>query len=80
MRGDGFSIVEINGIGGEAIDVWDARLPVREVYRRLFAQQRLLFEIGARSRAQGHVPIGAGEFVTSLMRQSRLIGRYPTSH
>jgi membrane protein DedA with SNARE-associated domain len=80
MRGEGFSIVEINGIGGEAIDVWDARLPIREVYRRLFAQQRLLFAIGARGRARGHVPVGAGEFVTSLMRQSRLIRRYPASH
>jgi hypothetical protein len=39
-----------------------------------------LFAIGARSRAQGSVPVGAGEFVMSLMRQSRLIGRYPTSH
>jgi hypothetical protein len=79
IRGEGFSIVEINGIGGEAIDVWDARVPVREVYRRLFAQQRLLFAIGARSRARGHAPVGAVAFVASLLRQSRLIGRYPAS-
>lgn len=79
VRGEGFSIVEINGIGGESIDVWDARVPVGEVYRRLFAQQRLLFEIGARNRARGHMPVGAFAFVASLARQSRLIGRYPAS-
>jgi membrane protein DedA with SNARE-associated domain len=79
MRGESFSIVEINGIGGEAIDVWDARLPVREVYARLFAQQRLLFEIGAANRARGRTPVRAVEFVASLVRQSRLIGRYPAS-
>ena len=31
MRGEDFSIVEINGIGGEAIDCWDPRLSVGEV-------------------------------------------------
>ena len=46
MRGEDFSIVEINGIGGEAIDCWDPRLGVGEVYRRLADQQRLLFLIG----------------------------------
>ncbi len=30
MRGEDFIIVEINGIGGEAIDCWDPRLPVRK--------------------------------------------------
>ena len=53
MRGENFSIVEINGIGGEAIDCWDPRLSVGEVYRRLAGQQRLLFRIGASNRARG---------------------------
>jgi membrane protein DedA with SNARE-associated domain len=79
MCGDGFAIVEINGIGGEAIDCWDPQLTVREVYRRLFAQQRLLFEIGAANRARGFRPDGYGEFLASLICQSRLIGRYPAS-
>lgn len=79
MRGEDFRIVEINGIGGEAIDVWDPRLPVREVYRRLFDQQELLFVIGGRNRRRGFSPTPAGEFVTSLARQSLLISRYPAS-
>ena len=79
MRGEGFAIVEINGIGGEAIDCWDARLSVGEAYRRLFAQQKLLFEIGAANRARGVRPTRPVDFVASLVRQSQLIRRYPSS-
>ena len=79
MRGEDFSIVEINGIGGEAIDCWDPHLTVREVYRRLAEQQRLLFMIGDRNRARGFVPTSAGNFVWSLVRQTQLIRRYPAS-
>ena len=79
VRGEGFSIVEINGIGGEAIDCWDPHLPVREVYRRLADQQRLLFLIGERNRARGFRPTSAGDFVGSLVRQTQLIRRYPAS-
>jgi membrane protein DedA with SNARE-associated domain len=78
-RGEGFSVVEINGIGGEAIDAWDPTFPVSETYRRLIAQQRLLFVIGARNRARGFRPAKASEFVGALMRQTRLIRRYPQS-
>jgi hypothetical protein len=79
MRGEGLSIVEINGIGGEAIDCWDPRLGVGEVYRRLAYQQRLLFMIGQRNRARGFRPTAIGDFVGSLIRQSQLIRRYPPS-
>jgi hypothetical protein len=79
MRGEGFSIIEINGIGGEAIDAWDPRLPVAETYRRLFSQQRLLFEIGAANRRRGFRPAGAVTFLGHLARQTRLIRRLPSS-
>jgi membrane protein DedA with SNARE-associated domain len=79
MRGEGFSIVEINGIGGEAIDVWDQQLPVAETYRRLLAQQRLLFAIGDGNRHRGFRPMGAADFVAHLVRQTRLIRHLPPS-
>ena len=78
-RGEDFFIVEVNGIGGEAIDVWDPRLPVGEVYRRLVDQQRLLFLIGKRNRARGFRPTRLRDFVGSLVRQNRLIKQYPAS-
>jgi hypothetical protein len=79
MRGEDFSIVEINGIGGEAIDVWDPQLPVLEAYRRLFAQQRLLFEIGDSNRRRGFRPMGSAGFIGHLVRQTQLIRRLPGS-
>ncbi len=79
MRAEDFSIVEINGIGAEAIDCWDPHLGVYECYRRLAEQQRLLFLIGARNRARGFYPTPVGEFVGSLFRQTQLIRRYPAS-
>jgi membrane protein DedA with SNARE-associated domain len=78
-RGEEFSIVEVNGIGGEAIDVWDPQVPVREVYRRLLEHQRLLFAIGERNRVRGFRPTPTGAFVAALRRQTQLIRLYPPS-
>lgn len=79
MRGDEFKIVELNGIGGEAIDAWDPRLTVRQTYRRLREEQAVLFQIGERNRARGFRPTPAGEFVGMLRHQTRLIRLYPPS-
>ena len=79
MRGEDLAVVEVNGIGGEAIDAWDPLLPVAEAYRRLIAQQRLLFRIGDRNRARGFKPTGAIDFLAHLVRQTQLIRRYPPS-
>ena len=79
MAGLDFAIVEINGIGGEAIDAWDPDLSIGETYRRLYHQQALLFEIGARNRARGFEPPRAKAFLGPLVAQSRLIKHYPKS-
>ncbi len=79
MRGEDFAIVEINGIGGESIDCWDPHLGVRECYRRLVAQQQLLFQIGNCNRARGFHPTKVCKFVSSLFEQNKLIKLYPAS-
>ena len=79
MRGEDFQIIEVNGIGGEAIHVWDPAFGLGRVYRELFGQQALLFEIGDRQRQRGVAPCGTAELVGALVRQSRLIGLYPAS-
>lgn len=79
MRGDDFQILEINGIGGEAIDCWDPRLSVWQTYGRLFEEQRVLFEIGDRNRARGFQPTPVREFVNLLHMQTGLIKLYPPS-
>lgn len=79
MRGEALQICEINGIGGEAIDAWDPHLNVREVYRRLFAEQQVLFALGAANRARGFRPTPPGAFLAALAAQSAAIKRYPAS-
>jgi membrane protein DedA with SNARE-associated domain len=78
-QGERFSIIEVNGIGGESIDVWDPAMPVREVYRRLFRQQAMLFAIGACNRARGFRPQPVVAFLRCAWRQQSLIRRYPPS-
>ncbi len=78
-RGEDFSIIEINGIGGESIEVWDPEMPLAATYRRLFRQQSLLFKIGAHNRHRGFQPIGAIGFFRYLRRQNKLLARCPPS-
>jgi membrane protein DedA with SNARE-associated domain len=78
-NGEGFSIIEINGAGGESINVWDPAMPLAQVYRELFQQQRLLFEIGDRNRRRGFRPPGARAIVATQWHQYRLIVHYPPS-
>jgi membrane protein DedA with SNARE-associated domain len=78
-RGDDFKIVEINGIGGEAIDAWDPGFSTLQTYRRLLEEQAVLFRIGDANRARGFVPTPVGEFVGLLRDQTRLIRLYPPS-
>jgi membrane protein DedA with SNARE-associated domain len=78
-RGENFQIIEINGIGGEAIHVWDPAFALTDVYRELFHQQALLFEIGQRQRRRGVQPCGSLALALAAARQSKLIDRYPAS-
>ena len=77
--GAGFSIIEINGAGAEAIQVWDPERPLGSVYQDLMRTQAQLFEIGAANRAQGFHPMGVGAFLRAAWHQHRLIVRYPES-
>ena len=78
-RAENFAIFEINGAGSEAIHIWDPDRPLSEVYRILFRQQALLFEIGDLNRQRGYEPISVREFFHFQQKQYRLIKQYPPS-
>lgn len=80
LRRGRFTIMEVNGAGSEAVHAWDPKNSLREVYRVVFAKQRLLFRIGAAMRARGHRPIGALALARLHLHQQRLIKRYPPSN
>lgn len=78
-RGEGFRVLEVNGASAEAIHIWDPEQTVRETYRVLFEQFRLLYEIGANNRDRGHRPISLAGFLALQWKESRLLRRYPAS-
>ena len=79
MAGEGFSIVEINGAGSEAIHIWDPEGSILDAYKTLFEQQALLFEIGRQNRARGYVPMPLFTMLGFARKQRRLINSYPPS-
>ena len=75
-----FTILEVNGAGAEAIHLWDPALPIHTAYHGVFDKQRMLFALGHRMRAAGHLPCGPLTLARAWLRQQRLIARYPASN
>jgi hypothetical protein len=77
QEGKGFSIIEINGAGSEAINAWDPEVSIFKLYRELFRTQSLLFKVSALNRSRGYQPISLIEFLKAARRQNKLIDSYP---
>lgn len=78
-RGEGFSIIEINGVGSEAIHIWDRRTTLWEAYRTQFYHYRQTFLIGAAKKKEGWKSSGAFSMLFSWLKQRRLLSSYPTN-
>lgn len=78
--GVGFTIMEINGAGSEAIEAWDPDTGLLKGFGLIFAKQRMLFAIGDARRRAGTRPIGLLELARLNLRQQRLIALYPPSN
>jgi membrane protein DedA with SNARE-associated domain len=76
-KGEGFSVIEINGAGAEAIQAWDPNVPLFKLYREFFKSYKLLFKIGNLNRARGYNPMTLKEFIRAVRHQNRLIEQYP---
>ncbi|MEO5565587.1 MAG: hypothetical protein ABIR05_02865 [Luteimonas sp.] len=79
QRGE-FTIMEVNGAGSEAVHAWDPRYSIRDVYRIVFAKQRLLFRIADANRKLGYTPIGLRELARLHLHQQRVMRDYPPSN
>lgn len=75
--GKGFSIIEINGAGSEAINAWDPEVPIFKLYRELFRTQSLLFKVSAINRSRGFQPMRLADFLKAARHQNKLIDSYP---
>lgn len=76
-RGEGFQIVSIAGAGAEPPHIWDPHTRLRDAYAAVFAQWRLLFEIGAAMRARGHRPPGVAALARAWRAANRLARAWP---
>ncbi len=71
QRGQGFQILEINGVGAEANHIWDPKASLRSAYAALYEQYQLAFRIGAMNRSRGFAPIGAVNLWRFFITQHR---------
>lgn len=77
LAGEGFVILEVNGAGAEAIHIWDAHKRLRDAYRVLFRQFRILYEIGAENRRRGARPLGLMRLLRTFFSYRFLARQYP---
>lgn len=78
-RGEGFSIIEVNGAGSEATHIWDPETSILEAYRTQFFHYGAAFRIGAAMRAKGVARYGAWRLLRAWRRQKALMALYPSN-
>ena len=78
--GQGFTIIEVNGAGSEAIEAWDPETAPLAAFGKIFRKQALLFKIAAANRRRGFMPMSLKALARLHFRQQALIPRYPPSN
>ena len=76
-RGEGFRVIEINGVGSEATHVWDPATSLTEAWLAQFHHYGAAFRIAAANRAQGHNPTRLRALWRHWRKQKRLMAAYP---
>jgi hypothetical protein len=76
-RGEGLTVIEINGVGSEATHIWDARMRLGPAWAAQFEHYGAAFAIGAAMRTRGHRPAGLRAMWRAWRRQKALMARYP---
>ncbi len=71
QRGEGFKVIELNGVTSEATSIYDPKHSLLDAYRTLFEQWRMAFEIGSANLRAGAQPLGWRPLLR-LLRTRRL--------
>lgn len=79
LCGEEFQIVEVNGAGSEATNIWDPEMNLLTAYAILFRQWSLLFEISAMNRKRGYPPASLVQLIRDIIRFRRLKPSYPSA-
>jgi hypothetical protein len=70
-RGEGFHILELNGVTSEATHIYDPEARLVDAWRTLARQWSIAFAIGDANRAAGHRPIGLRRLASLLLAHLR---------
>ncbi len=77
VRGQGFRVIEINGVGSEATHIWDPNTKLLAAWRTQFFHYGSAFRIGAANRRRGFSSSGVRAMYRDWMNQRRLMAIYP---
>jgi hypothetical protein len=78
QRGEGFKVIELNGVTSEATHIYDPRVGLFRAYRILFEQWRIAFEVGHRNRLRGARPSRLRELLGMVADYRRLARSHPS--
>lgn len=79
MRGEDFTILEVNGASSEAAHIWDRNTPLREIFTTLLQQYRILYDIGAQQKQRGHQTPSFKSLFDAWQEERRLVQQYPAT-
>jgi len=77
MKGEKFTILELNGASSEAAHIWDRNTPLKTIFGTLLIQYRLLYAIGAKQKKLGHVPPSISSLLAAWREEKNLTKQYP---
>lgn len=77
IKGEDFTIIEINGATSESIHIWDNTAKPKEIFGALLYQYKVLFEIGYAQKKRGVKPPKIMELYREWRRDKALMKKYP---
>jgi hypothetical protein len=79
VRGEHFTILELNGAASEATNIYDARNSLLSAYRTLYRQWELVYLIGRANRDLGHEPPALLDVLKDLKHYRAISNAYPAA-
>ena len=79
MKGEKFTILELNGASSEAAHIWDRNTPLKTIFGMLLTQYRLLYSIGAKQKKRGHKPSSLRSLLAAWKEERNLTEHYPST-
>ena len=77
VREEAFTILELNGAASEATSAYDSSKSLREAYRILLKQRKLVFAIGDQNRQLGCRGVSMAKILSEWLRHREYSLRHP---